>query len=101
MPVRASVADMSRCEPLRKVMERIAGFRVVSCAGIPWGNSVIGRQYFVRQATTLLKFAKSTSDPKVAAAVMEKAAELKSQGDRALPPADLTPLAPDIEPPPT
>jgi hypothetical protein len=81
-------------------MEPIAGSGVVSCAGIPWGNSVIGRQYFVRQAT-LLKFAKSTSDPKLAAAVIEKAAALKSQGDRALPPADLAPLAPDIEPPPT
>ena len=61
---------------------------------------MIARQYFVRQATTLLKFAKSTSDPKLAAAVMEKAAALKSLGDRALPPADLTPLAPDIELPP-
>lgn len=60
---------------------------------------MIGRQYFVRQAATLLKFAKSTNDPKLAAAVMEKAAALKSQGDQALPAADLTPLAPDIEPP--
>ena len=68
-------------------------------AGIPWGNSVIGKQYFVRQATTLLKFAKSTSDPKVAAAVVEKAAALKSQGDEALPMPDLTSPAPDIEPP--
>jgi hypothetical protein len=81
-------------------MERIAGSRVVPCAGIPWGKRVIGKQYFVRQATTLLKFAKSTRDPKLAAAVVEKAAALKSQGDQALPPADLTPLAPDIEPPP-
>jgi hypothetical protein len=80
-------------------MERIAPFRVMPCAGIPWGNSVIGKQYFVRQATTLLKFAKSTSDPKVAAAVVEKAAALKSQGDEALPMSDLTSLAPDIEPP--
>jgi hypothetical protein len=63
------------------------------------GNSVIGRQYFVRQAATLLKFAKSTNDPKVVAAVVEKAAALKSQGDKARPLGDLTPLAPDIEPP--
>jgi hypothetical protein len=83
-------------------MERIAGSGVVSSAGMIIEKTVvIGRQYFVRQATTLLKFAKSTSDPKLAAAVMEKAAALKSQGDRARPPADLTPLAPDIEPPPT
>ena len=82
-------------------MERLAGSRVMSWAGIPRGSSVIGRQYFVRQATTLLKFAKSTSDPNLAAAVMEKAAALKSEADRARPPAELTPLAPDIEPPPT
>jgi hypothetical protein len=60
---------------------------------------VIGKQYFVRQATTLLKFAKSTQNPKVAAALVEKAAALKSQIDEAMPPSDLTPLAPDIEPP--
>jgi hypothetical protein len=80
-------------------MERIAALCVMLRAGIPWGNSVIGRQYFVRQAATLLKFAKSTSDPKVVAAVVEKAAALKSRGDEALPLADLTPPAPDIEPP--
>jgi hypothetical protein len=80
-------------------MEQIAGSCVVPCAGIPWGNRVIGRQYFVRQATTLLKFAKSTRDPKLAAAMVEKAAALKSQGDQSLAPADLTPLAPDVEPP--
>ena len=82
-------------------MERIAGSGVVLWAGYHGETVVIGRQYFVRQATTLLKFAKSTSDPKLAAAVMEKAAALKSQGDRALPAPDLTPLAPDVEPPPT
>ena len=60
---------------------------------------MIGRQYFVRQAATLLKFAKSTSDPKAAAAVVEKAAALKSLGDEALLLADPTPLAPDREPP--
>jgi hypothetical protein len=61
--------------------------------------SVIGKQYFVRQAATLLRFAKSTNDPKIAAALVEKAADFKSQVDQAIPPSDLTPLAPDIEPP--
>jgi hypothetical protein len=59
---------------------------------------VIGRDYFVRQAATLLNFAKTTTDPKVSAALIDKAADLKSQvnetGGR-----DLTPLAPDVEPP--
>jgi hypothetical protein len=60
---------------------------------------VIGRGYFVRQAATLLKLAQTTTDPKVAAGMVDKAAELKSQVDEATLP-DLSPLAPDIEPPP-
>jgi hypothetical protein len=49
---------------------------------------------------TLLKFAKSTKDPNLAAVLIEKAADLKSQVDEFNTP-DLTPLAPDIEPPAT
>ena len=60
---------------------------------------MIGRGYFVRQAATLLKLAQTTTDPKVAAGMVDKAAELKSQVDEATLP-DLSPLAPDIEPPP-
>jgi hypothetical protein len=59
---------------------------------------VIGRNYFARQAATLLKFAQSSTDPAVAAALIEKAADLKSQADESDVP-DPTPLAPDIEPP--
>jgi hypothetical protein len=73
--------------------------RGVVALGYTGETSVIGKQYFVRQAATLLRFAKSTNDPKVAAALVEKAADLKSQLDQAIPPADLTPLAPDVEPP--
>jgi hypothetical protein len=60
---------------------------------------VIGKLYFVRQAATLLRFAQSTQDPKVAAALVEKAAHLKSQMDAMLPSSDVTPFAPDVEPP--
>jgi hypothetical protein len=45
------------------------------------GNIVIGKQYFVRQAATLLKFAKSTKNPDLAAVLVEKAADLKSKID--------------------
>lgn len=62
--------------------------------------SVIGKRYFARQAATLLKFARSTNDPKIAGALIEKAADLKSRSDQELSLADATPLAPDIEPPP-
>ena len=58
---------------------------------------MIGREYFMRQAATLVKFAKVTKDPTISAALLEKAADLKLQVDER---PDLTPLAPDIEPPP-
>jgi hypothetical protein len=56
--------------------------------------AVTSRQYLRRQATTLLKFAKTISDPKVAAGLVEKAADLKSKGDER---PDPSPRAPDIE----
>jgi len=46
---------------------------------------------------TLLKFAKSTNDPNVAAAFIERAADFKSKIDESTLP-DPTPLAPDVEP---
>jgi hypothetical protein len=60
---------------------------------------VIGKAYFVRQAAILFRFAKATKDPKISAALMEKAADLKSRVDDQAASRDLTPLAPDIEPP--
>ncbi len=58
---------------------------------------MVGRSYFTRQAATLLRFAKSTNNPELAAALIEKAADLKSQVDETMPP-DPSPLAPDVEP---
>jgi hypothetical protein len=72
---------------------------VIVALGYHGESTVIGKQYLVRQAVTLLKFAKSTQDPKMAAALVEKAADLKDQVDEAIPRSDLTPLAPDIESP--
>jgi hypothetical protein len=57
---------------------------------------VVGRNYFTRQAATLLKFAQSTSDPQLAAALVEKAADLKKQIDETNPP-DPSPRPPDVE----
>jgi hypothetical protein len=74
--------------------------RGVIALGYHGESTVIGKQYFVRQAATLLRFAKSTQDPQVAAALVEKAADFKSQVDETIPSPDLTPLAPDVEPPP-
>jgi len=59
---------------------------------------VIGREYFLRQAAILFKFAKVTKDPKISAALLAKAADLKLQVDEPRTPLDLTPQAPDVEP---
>lgn len=40
-----------------------------------------GREYLNRQAATLIKFAKTTTDPTVAAGLVEKAADLKEQAE--------------------
>jgi hypothetical protein len=59
---------------------------------------VLGRLYLTRQAAALLRFASATSNPKLAAALVERAAELKSQADeRASSRPDPSPYAPDVE----
>jgi hypothetical protein len=62
------------------------------------GNIMASRNYFARQAKTLLKFAQSTSDPNLVAALVEKAVDMKSQVDGTSPPPDHGPHAPDVEP---
>jgi len=61
--------------------------------------NVIGRAYFVHQAAILFRFAKATKDPRISAALLEKAADLKLRVDDPMASRDLTPRAPDIEPP--
>jgi hypothetical protein len=65
--------------------------------GFPAGFAMIGRSYLARQATALLRFANSTSNPQLAAVLVEKAASLKSQVDESSPASDLSPRAPDVE----
>ena len=67
--------------------------------GYHGGSTVIAKAYFVRQAAIVFGIAKATKDPKMSAALMDKAADLKSKVDGLDSPLDLTPLAPDIEPP--
>ena len=61
-------------------------------------SPMIGKEYFVRQAAILFGLAKATKDPKISAALLEKAADLKLQEDGLAPP-NPTPLALDSEPP--
>ena len=57
----------------------------------------VGRQYVKRQAAMLLEFAKLTHNPKLAATLIERAADLKSQLDQTTPPPDMSPHPPDVE----
>jgi hypothetical protein len=59
---------------------------------------VLDKEYLTRQALTLLKFAKSTKDPNVSAALVDKAADLKSRLDETILPPDLRLHASDVEP---
>jgi hypothetical protein len=59
---------------------------------------IMDRAYFVRQIRTLLKLAKSTSDPHFAAVLVDKAAQLQSHVEEVpAAAADASPLAPDVE----
>jgi hypothetical protein len=60
---------------------------------------VIEKAYFVRQAAIVFWIAKATKDPKISAALLDKAADIKSKVDGPSAPLDLIPLVPDIEPP--
>ena len=60
---------------------------------------MIGKEYFVRQAAIMFGLAKATADPKISAALLDKAADLKLQVDEPGA-ADRSPLVPGIEPPP-
>ena len=60
---------------------------------------MIGKLYFVRQAATLLKFAKSTANSELSAVLIEKAVELKSRVDGEASEKESL-RAPDVEPEP-
>jgi hypothetical protein len=59
---------------------------------------VLGRLYFTRQAASLLKFAKATSNPELAAVLVQKAADLNAEIEHPRRLAeDKSPVAPDVE----
>jgi hypothetical protein len=57
---------------------------------------VAGKKYLTEQAAMLLKFVRATTDPDVAAALLEKAVDLKARREQA---PDRSPKAPDVEQP--
>jgi hypothetical protein len=54
---------------------------------------VAGKEYLTRQAATLLKYAQAITEPKVAAGLVEKAADLKSKVDEPAAGPDRSPRA--------
>jgi hypothetical protein len=64
-----------------------------------WGEAVVSRRYLTRQTSALIKFAQTTINPKLAAVLVHRAADLKAQLDETMPPVDPSLQAPDVEPP--
>ena len=62
------------------------------------GEDIVGKEYLTRQAATVMKFANTTTDRKVAARLIEKAVELQCRLDDASARPDRSPRAPDVEP---
>ena len=59
---------------------------------------MVGRLYVRRQAASLLKFAKATSNPELAAVLVQKAADLKAEMEHPRRTAeDKSAVAPDVE----
>jgi len=58
---------------------------------------VLRKTYFTKQASILLEFARSTSNPQLSAKLVSKAADLKSRADP-LPEKDQNLRAPDVDP---
>ena len=118
MTTAAAAGMLKARPPYRKAVNKMTHQVAAKCLNIllyssvgtiPWptrlacgasrGESVVlGRNYLTWRAATLLKLAQSIRDPNVAGALVEKAADLKSQLDQANLP-DLSPRAPDVESP--
>jgi hypothetical protein len=66
--------------------------------GRAYRGIVLSRDYFLSQVTSLLKFAKETTNPQLAAVLIEKAADLQSQVDESSMTPDPSPQTPDVHP---
>ena len=81
------------------LLEQIPRCSVLWLGWQQWGKAVVSRRYLTRQASALIKFAQTTINPKLAAVLVHRAADLKAQLDETMPLVDPSPQAPDVEPP--
>ncbi|MDA9437482.1 hypothetical protein [Bradyrhizobium sp. CCBAU 51627] len=58
---------------------------------------MLGKTYLTKQASLLMKFARTTSDSELSAKLISKAADLKAQADP-MPDKDQGPQPPDVSP---
>jgi hypothetical protein len=98
VPEAGSLERSPTCSILYIRTEPTPRLCVMFSAGQHGGTSVIGSDYFTRQAATLLKFAKATTNPQLAAVLIEKAADLKSQLDESSTTPEPSTLAPAVGP---
>ena len=72
--------------------------RPVFWAGSNGEIALVSRRYLTRQTSALIKFAQTTVNPKLAAVLVHRAADLQARLDETMRPVDLSPQAPDVEP---
>lgn len=95
-PPELAVCAPSPVRQIRTFLRNKTPVSALRGAGSAGGTIVVDTNYFRRQAATLLRLAKSTSDLQRAAAVIEKAADFQSQVDDTTLPPDKSPRAPDV-----
>jgi hypothetical protein len=76
---------------------KLITIRGVKRLSVLWGFMMVDRGYLSRQAASLLNFARATGNPELAAALVERASNLKSQVDELANSSDISPKAPDVE----
>lgn len=73
----------------------------VLCSGwAAMGKAVLSRRYLTRQASALIKFAKSIDNPELAAVLVDRAADFKEKADEKMPAPNPNLQASDVEPSP-
>ncbi len=90
-----TLGSMSECARTKELRKKAAARRSSTARSLEL--IMIGRDYFARQAATLLRLAHLTRDAGQAARLAAKAVELKERCDATPPPADVSPFPPDIE----
>ena len=85
------------CSLLHIMLEPIPRCSVLWLGWQQWGKAVVSRRYMTRQTSALIRFAQSTINPKLAAVLVHRAADLKAQLDETMPPVGPGLQAPDVE----